>query len=544
MSEGNINLFNLKSERIRMLHFTWFAFFISFYIWFNMAPLMDSIRALLLWGILGDLDVFKGILKDGTPFSFTFTEWMKLSFADMRAYVTEAQLTEVNQQIKVLMILNVAMTIPSRIIIGMLVDKFGPRIMFSLLLSISGVLCIIFSMAQDFQQLAIMRFLLAFVGGGFVIGIRMIGEWFPAKQVGLAEGIYGGWGNFGSAGAALTLPTVAFILAALIDAENGWRYSLALSGLVAIVYSGIYYLAVRDTPKGSTYFKPNKTGAMEITSPGDFVLYLVMNIPLYLALAVLTWKLSPSNLTLLTWPQSYGVYGFLVTVYFIQTYFVYQVNKEVFTTPVPEIHRYKFKQVAVLNLSYFCTFGSELAVVSMLPLFYLDMFTATTPWMNQVYAGLIASSYAFVNLIARPVGGFFSDRFGRKKALIILLGGLAVGYVLMNLISASWFIIAAIAVTMFCSFFVMAGEGAVFAMVPLIKRRMTGQIAGMTGAYGNVGAVIFLTVLSFVPAQQFFLVIGGSALIVMVLVAIFLDEPKGQMAEVLPDGTVQMIDVH
>jgi len=89
----------------------------------------------------------------------------------------------------------------------------------------------------------------------------------------------------------------------------------------------------------------------------------------------------------------------------------------------------------------------------------------------------------------------------------------------------------------------MAGEGAVFAMVPLIKRRMTGQIAGMTGAYGNVGAVIFLTVLSFVEPNIFFLVIGGSALIVMVLVAFFLDEPKGQMAEVLPDGTVQMINV-
>lgn len=495
----NINLFNFKSDRIRTLHFTWFAFFISFYIWFNAAPLMASIREAL-------------------------------------------DLTD--QQIKVLMILNVSLTIPARIAIGMLVDKFGPRIMYSLLLVISGILCILFALAQDFQQMAIMRFLLAFVGAGFVIGIRMIGEWFPAKQVGLAEGIYGGWGNFGSAGAALTLPTVAMILGALIDPANGWRYALGVSGIVAMTYSIIYYLSVRDTPQGSTYFKPNKTGAMEVTSPKDFFLYLIMNIPLYLALAVLTWKLSPSNLGLLTATQSYGIYGLLVAVYFFQTYHVYRVNENVFKQPVAEIHRYKFKQVAILNLAYFCTFGSELAVVSMLPLFYLDTFTETTPWMNQVYAGLIASSYAFVNLIARPGGGYFSDKFGRKKALMILLGGLTIGYFLMNLINANWWIPLAIAVTMFCSFFVMAGEGAVFAVVPIIKRRMTGQIAGMTGAYGNVGAVIFLTVLSFVdnPAT-FFLVIGGAAMIVMVLVAIFLEEPKGQMAEVLPDGTVQMIDV-
>ncbi|HHB93327.1 MAG TPA: MFS transporter [Thioploca sp.] len=498
MSE-NINLFNLKSERIRTLHFTWFAFFISFYIWFNAAPLMGSIREAL------DLNT---------------------------------------QQVKMLMILNVALTIPSRIAVGMLVDKFGPRIMYSVLLIISGFLCIGFALTQNFEQMAFMRFLLAFVGAGFVIGIRMIGEWFPAKQVGLAEGIYGGWGNFGSAGAALTLPVVAMILGGLIDPENGWRYALGLSGCVALTYSIIYYINVRDTPRGSTYFKPNKTGAMEVTSPGDFFLYLFMNIPLYLALAILVWKLSPANLSMITEFQANSVYAGLVALYIFQTYHVYKINKDIFTTPVPEIHRYKFKQVAMLNISYFCTFGSELAVVSMLPLFFLDTFTETVPWMNQVYAGMIAASYAFVNLVARPIGGFFSDNFGRKNALLILLAGLALGYFLMSLITSAWWIIGAVAVTMFCSMFVMAGEGAVFAVVPIIQRRMTGQIAGLTGAYGNVGAVVFLTILSFVDTDTFFLAIGASALIVFVIVAIFFDEPSGQMAEVLPDGTVQMIDVH
>jgi len=64
----------------------------------------------------------------------------------------------------------------------------------------------------------------------------------------------------------------------------------------------------------------------------------------------------------------------------------------------------------------------------------------------------------------------------------------------------------------------------------------------MAGAYGNVGAVTFLTVFSFVDASTFFLVIAASALVALVSVQ-FLDEPKGQTAEVLEDGTVQMIDV-
>jgi NNP family nitrate/nitrite transporter-like MFS transporter len=136
-----------------------------------------------------------------------------------------------------------------------------------------------------------------------------------------------------------------------------------------------------------------------------------------------------------------------------------------------------------------------------------------------------------------------SDKFGRRKTLLILLTGLTIGYLGMSQITSEFWLPAAVALTMCCSFFVQAGEGAVFAMVPIIKRRMTGQIAGMVGAYGNVGAVCFLTVLSFVEPRIFFLVIASAALLTLVLTFFFLREPKGQMAEVMPDGSVQMIDV-
>lgn len=82
-----------------------------------------------------------------------------------------------------------------------------------------------------------------------------------------------------------------------------------------------------------------------------------------------------------------------------------------------------------------------------------------------------------------------------------------------------------------------------FAVVPLIRRRLTGQIAGMVGAYGNIGAVVFLTVFSFVSPSVFFVTIAG-AIALAAIAALFLDEPQGTMAEVLPDGTVQLIEVH
>ena len=224
--------------------------------------------------------------------------------------------------------------------------------------------------------------------------------------------------------------------------------------------------------------------------------------------------------------------------------FVYQfshmwkINKHVFTEEVPEIHRYKFKQVAVLDLAYLVTFGSELAVVSMLPGFFMDTFE-----LSQVMAGMLAAGYAFMNLVARPSGGLFSDKFGRKRILLILLAGLTCGYLMMSQIDSGWWIPLAVVTTMACSFFVQAGEGAVFAIVPLVKRRMTGQIAGMAGAYGNVGAVSFLTIYSFVDPATFFLVIAGAAVFTFFVIALFMEEPSGHMAEVLPDGTVEMIEV-
>ena len=491
MSNSKLNLFSFTGKT-KILHLTWIAFFISFFVWFNHAPMLIVIK-----------------------------ETMGLTA----------------EQIKTLLILNVALTIPARIIIGMLVDKFGPKRTFSTLLALGSIPCFMFAMADSFERLALARFLLGFVGAGFVIGIRMMGEWFPAKQVGVAEGIYGGWGNFGSAAAAMSLPTIALAF----GGDDGWRYAVALTGVIALIYSVIYFFSVSDTPKGSTYFKPKRIGAMEVTSKGDLYFYILMSIPMYATLALLTWKLSPAGVSLLAAETAGIIYAGIALLFVYNIYKIFHINNEHLKEEIPEIHRYKFKQVAILDLAYMVTFGSELAVVSMLPLFFYDTFHESHG-VTAVMAGLLASGFAFMNLIARPGGGLISDKYGRKKSLTIFLLGLITGYFIMSNIDSSWSLFLAVAVTMLCSFFVQAGEGAVFAMVPLIKRRMTGQIAGMVGAYGNVGAVLFLTVLSFVSPAIFFMTIAGAAIFVLVAIQ-FIEEPKGHMAEILPDGTVEMIEV-
>ncbi len=485
----NIKLLNFSDQSIKTLHITWFAFFLTFVMWFSHAPMKPFIMA---------------------AFDLTNAEW------------------------KALLILNVALTIPARIVIGILVDKFGPRHVYTGLLFISGFLCFGFAFSQTYEQLALFRFLCGFIGAGFVIGIRMVGEWFPAKTVGVAEGVYGGWGNFGSTAAAWTLPAIA---AYVWGGDDGWRYAIATTGVISILYSFFFYLKARNTPKGSTYFKPKKSGGLEVTSKKDFIFYILMNIPMYIALSVLTWKLSPAGVGLLSDSTANIMWIILAVVFVFQTYQIYQVNKDMLANGVPDNQKYCFKQVAILDWSYFVTFGSELAVVSMLPAFFMETFDLT-----PVQAGLLGGAFALMNLVARPTGGLMSDKMGRKKTLSVLIFGLAIGYMILSQITSAWAIPMAVVAVMFCSFFVQSGEGAVFAMVPLVQRRMTGQIAGMAGAYGNVGAVTFLTCYSFVDASQFFMIIAGCAAVCFIIVQ-FLDEPHGHMTEVLPDGTVQLIEV-
>ncbi|MGB7519715.1 MAG: MFS transporter, partial [Spirulinaceae cyanobacterium] len=327
--------------RYKILHMTWFAFFLTFVIWFNLAPFATSIKA--------DFGLEEG-------------------------------------QIRTLAICNVALTVPARIIIGMLLDRFGPRITFTCLLIYAAIPCLAFASAQDFGQLVASRLALSIVGGGFVIGIRMTAEWFPPKEIGLAEGIYGGWGNFGSAASAFTLPTIAALLTfgAGGDILN-WRLTIALTGIIAAIYGVIYYFSVQNTPPGKVYQRPASARGIEVTSKGDFWFLLLMNAPLSLILGVLAWRLN--KVGFFTTNAMYITWAGLVALYLFQAYNCWVVNKDLMTGRkryAPE-ERYNFAQVAILELTYVVNFGSELAVVSMLPAFFEATFG-----LDKQAAGMIA----------------------------------------------------------------------------------------------------------------------------------------------------------
>lgn len=455
-------MFGFSGKPQAILHLTWIAFFLIFVSWFNMAPFNTTLR-------------------------------------------TAVGLTV--EQINILMICNVALTIPARIIIGYLVDHYGPRKVFFWLLLFTGAISFQFALAKTFNDFLISRLLMGVAGAGFVVGIKMIADWFPPEKMGTAQGIYAGWGNFGAAAAAFALPSIAV----LFPLETGWRIATGFSGLLCLIWAFVYLKFAQDAPEKQEKLKVSLASPIEVTSQKDLIFLSLIWLPVYGAIMVFMWKLSTGSASVLPQNLSLIIIGALIFLYLFNTARSARFNLPRLQETIPPEKKYDFLQIVILSLVYSMTFGSELAVVSMFP-----GFLGSTYGLSIISAGILGSSFAFFNLVTRPSGGWLADRLGRKRALVTMALGAAAGFWLMGGINPHWSIAGTIALAVVCSVFLQAGNGACFSMVPLIRKDLTGKMAGMAGAYGNVGAVFFLTALSMSDAQTFFKVISVYSFVVLV----------------------------
>jgi NNP family nitrate/nitrite transporter-like MFS transporter len=475
------------AERWKMLNFTWIAFFLTFVVWYNLGAFSTTIARVL-------------------------------------------HLTK--EQSQVLLLCNLALTIPARIAIGILVDRFGPRRVFSWVLVFASVPCVAIAFSNHFWQLVICRLAISCVGAGFVVGIRMVGEWFDAKEIGLAEGIYGGLGNFGMAAATFGLP----LLALLFAPDQGWRWATAISGLLCLIWAFVFYAKAVDAPAGREFKRPKKRGALEVTSRGDLLSLVLMQIPMVLCLGITAWRLV--RVGCMPAGVSYVIYALLLSLLIQQVLKIVRVNRSVVANEsVPNDERYSFSQVAILCLCYAVTFGGELAVEQMLPAYFEKMFS-----VSVAVAGVMGAGFAFANFIARPLGGVLGDKFGRRPIMIVTLAGSALGFFAIPLINASWPLWGAMALVIGVGLFLMAANGANFCIAPLIRKPLTGQIAGLIGAYGSVGSVAFMTILLLTNSLTFFLcmaAVGTAAF----FCCFFLREPVARIATVTetigPDASIK-----
>lgn len=163
-----IDLFNFSTRPMRAFHMTWFSFFLCFFAWFGIAPLMAVVR-------------------------------------------DELGLTKV--QIGNTIIASVAITIIARLFIGWLCDRIGPRLSYTWLLILGSLPVMGIGFAQSYETFLIFRLLIGGIGASFVITQYHTSVMFAPNCVGTANATSAGWGNLGGGVTQMIMPLVfsAFI---------------------------------------------------------------------------------------------------------------------------------------------------------------------------------------------------------------------------------------------------------------------------------------------------------------------------------------------
>mmetsp|Transcript_56850 Transcript_56850/g.68051 ORF Transcript_56850/g.68051 Transcript_56850/m.68051 type:complete len:477 (+) Transcript_56850:50-1480(+) len=397
-----IKLCNFARPHMRAFHCSWWAFFIAFFIWFSIAPLLREIK--------NDLGLSK-------------------------------------EQIWTSNIVSVMGTIFMRFALGPACDKYGARVLFTIILCACSIPAALTGIIQDAKDLIILRLFIGLVGSCFVMCQFWSSRMFTKEVVGTANALVGGWGNLGGGVTQLVMGSALFPLFKMgMSSTMAWRTVCIVPAAVGFVTGVAVYFISDDAPKGN-YSEMKKNGTMPQVS------------------AAASFRSGAMNIN--TW---------------------------------------------ILFIQYGCSFGVELTMNNAAAMYFGEIFDLSTE-----SSAAIASIFGWMNLFARGLGGYMSDKLnakmGMRGRLITQFLLLAVEGVLIFVFSRSKSLPGSIVTMVFFSIMVQGAEGSTYGIVPYVNPASTGSIAGIVGAGGNTGAVCFGLAFRQLPSYlQAFDIMGGIVL--------------------------------
>ncbi|RYZ02521.1 MAG: MFS transporter [Myxococcales bacterium] len=205
MKADRIRLFSFNTPQMRAFHMTWIAFFLCFFGWFGLAPLMPLVRA--------DLHLTK-------------------------------------EQVATSVIASVAGTIFARLLVGYLCDKFGPRRVYAGLLALGALPIMGVGLVHDYTSFLVCRVLIGLVGASFVITQYHTSAMFAPSVVGTANATTAGWGNLGGGVTQMVMPVVVVALVGFgLTEGQSWRYAMLVPGGLMLLMSVLYLRFTQDSPE-------------------------------------------------------------------------------------------------------------------------------------------------------------------------------------------------------------------------------------------------------------------------------------------------------
>jgi NNP family nitrate/nitrite transporter-like MFS transporter len=119
----------------------------------------------------------------------------------------------------------------ARIPMGMLTDRFGGRLVFTILFVLVAAAAVLVSNARNYNELVAAGFFLGLAGSSFAVGVGFVSGWFPPARQGTALGVYG-LGNIGHSAAVFLGP----VLAAWVGRDAVFKGTAALAAVWAVVF--------------------------------------------------------------------------------------------------------------------------------------------------------------------------------------------------------------------------------------------------------------------------------------------------------------------
>jgi len=203
-----IRWFDFSTPQMRAFHMTWGAFFLSFFAWFAIAPLMTVVR-------------------------------------------DELKLTK--EQIGWCLMASVGITILARLAAGWLCDWYGPRLTYTWLLILGSIPVMGIGLSTNFETFLFFRLMIGIIGASFVVTQYHTTRMFAPNIVGTANATTAGWGNLGGGVTQFAMPLLfAGLVGGLaLSPAAGWRVAMIVAGAACTIWGVLYYYFTQDTPEGN-----------------------------------------------------------------------------------------------------------------------------------------------------------------------------------------------------------------------------------------------------------------------------------------------------
>ncbi|PKY08838.1 nitrate transporter [Aspergillus campestris IBT 28561] len=488
----SIPILNPFDQYGRVFFFSWMGFMVAFLSWYAFPPLLSAT-------IKKDLNM------------------------------TSAQVANSN-------IVALLATLLVRFVAGPLCDRFGPRLVFVGLLLAGSLPTAMAGLVTTPQGLIALRFFVGILGGTFVPCQVWCTGFFDKKIVGTANSLAGGWGNAGGGITYFLMPAVfdSLVQSRGLSPHQAWRVAYIVPFIIIVVVALGMLLTCDDTPTGKWSerhiwnrehddSKDSNNNIVDIptSNPSSAPSLNTNTLTTDIEKKGGTGTDSPnSSLT----PES-GIVTNLDALRTADT--VIPLSRKDATKVLLSL------STAAVAIPYACSFGSELAINSILG----DYYAANFPHLGQTQSGRWAAMFGLLNVVFRPAGGFIGDILYQytgsvwsKKLFISFLGVVMGAFQLAMGLSNPKSESTMFGLTAGLAFFLEASNGANFAVVPHVHPFANGLVSGAVGGMGNLGGIIFAIIFRYNDSDyaRALWIIGVISIAANLAVAWIRPVPKGQ----------------